>query len=76
MGDTRRTRHPQGRTDLLHGPTRCACNAAPQIPWATQAGDLGEKLGGGTAVSRRVDLQEEIQDAREPEVGQWGSWEH
>jgi len=41
---------------------RGACDAAPQIPRAPEAGDHGVGVGGGPAMGQRPDFQEEVQN--------------
>jgi len=42
--------------------------AYPQIARQPGAGDLGEEVGGGAPMGRRLDLQDEVPHAKEPET--------
>ena len=59
----------------LLGPARGARDASPQVPCEHQARDHREDVGGGTEVGWGQDLQEEVQDADEPETRRHGGWE-
>jgi len=72
---SRRARRPRGEMAELPGPTGAARDAASQIRRAPEAGDRGEKTGGGTAAGWRADPQEEVQDAERAEAGQRSGWE-
>ena len=60
----------------LLGPGRGTSHAPPEASFKPQAGNLREEVGGDAAMGWRPDLQEEVQDAKQPEAGQRGSWEH
>jgi len=54
---------------------RSADDAPPTIPRQTQAGDLGEEVGGGASMGWRPGLQDIVPDVEKPEAGRHGSWE-
>jgi len=50
--------------------------APPVIPREPQAGDLREDAGGSAPAGWRSDLQGKVPDAKKPEAGRRGGWEH
>jgi len=69
-------RHPRGGMAKLLGADGGSPNATPAIPRKPQAGDFGEKMGGSSTMGWRPDVQEEIQDAGEPQTRRHSCWKH
>jgi len=74
-GRRRRAWRPWVGMVVVLGPNRGTPSATPTVAGQPQAGDLGEEVGGSTAVGWGKGLQDEVQDAEKPEAGWHSCWE-
>jgi len=65
---SRGAEHPRGGVAELLRPNEGAGGTSPMISRQPQAGNLREKVGGGTSVGRGPNLEDEVPYAEEPEA--------